>query len=89
VRLLVDLSQATFIDSTGVGVLLGTVRRLRRRRGRLAVLCPHPFMQELFHLLGHNWIFPVEDTMERALTHLGAGPRFPRRRGSLRPSTST
>jgi anti-sigma B factor antagonist len=86
-RLLVDLSGAAFIDSTALGVMLGTVRRLRRRGGRLAVWCPNPEMRSLFAVVGHNLIFPVEETMERALLHLGArrqldrAARFDRARG--------
>jgi anti-sigma B factor antagonist len=79
-KLLIDLSEALFIDSTALGVLLATVRDLREKRGRLAVFCPDPSMQELFELVGHNLIFPVEDTFEGALRHLGARRRFQRRR---------
>jgi anti-sigma B factor antagonist len=69
-RLLVDLTDVSFIDSTGLGVLLHTVKQLRRRRGRLVVLCPDPTMRALFELVGHNLLFPVAETLERALTHL-------------------
>jgi anti-sigma B factor antagonist len=82
-RLLVDLSAVTFIDSTGLGVFLFTVKRLRRRRGRLAVFCPHPVMRELFELVGHNLIFPVEATFDAALAHLR-----PRRRLGAPGATS-
>ncbi len=69
-RLLIDLSEATFLDSTALAVLLDTARRLRERRGRLAVLCPNAGMHELFVLVGHNLIFAVEETERRALRHL-------------------
>lgn len=36
---LVDLSDTTFIDSTGLAVLLNAVRRLTRARRRLQVRC--------------------------------------------------
>jgi anti-sigma B factor antagonist len=77
-RLLIDLSEATFLDSTALAVLLETDRRLRDWRGRLAVFCPDPAMRELFALVGHNLIFPVEETEQRALRHL-AGRRWPSR----------
>lgn len=77
-RLLIDLSEATFLDSTALAVLLETDRRLRDWRGRLAVLCPDPAMRELFVLVGHNLIFPVEENERRALRHLG-GRRRPSR----------
>jgi anti-anti-sigma factor len=78
-RLLVDLSDATFIDSTGLEVLLDTARQLRRPRGRFAVLCPDPDMRSLFQLVGHNLIFPVDESLDKALGHLVARPRFTRR----------
>jgi anti-sigma B factor antagonist len=78
-RLLVDLSEATFIDSAALEVLLDTARQLRRPRGRFAVLCPDPNMRSLFQLVGHNLIFPVDETLDRALAHLAARPRFTRR----------
>ncbi|HET8673019.1 MAG TPA: STAS domain-containing protein [Thermoleophilaceae bacterium] len=77
-RLLIDLSEATFLDSTALAVLLETDRRLRARRGRLAVLCPDPAMRELFVLVGHNLIFPVEETEHRALRHLTGRRRLGR-----------
>ena len=88
-RLLIDLSPVSFIDSSGLGVLLHAVRRLRRRRGRLAVVCPDPMMRELFELVGHNLLFPIEDTQEKALTHLVGRRRFaPSRRSPGSPSGS-
>src|SRR5256885_14814784 len=75
-RLLIDLSDATFIDSTGLGVVLRTVKELRRRHGRLAVLCPDPAMRGMFELVGHNLIFPVDERLDHALAHLRPRRRF-------------
>ena len=81
-RLLIDLSGVSFIDSTGLGVLLHTVKQLRPKRGRLAVACPDPTMRRLFELIGHNLLFPVEETLDQAIAHLtprhsGRAPRSP------------
>jgi anti-sigma B factor antagonist len=77
-KLLIDLSAVTFIDSTGLGVFLFTFKRVRRGRGRLAVFCPHPVMRELFELVGHNLLFPVEESFDQALAHLRPRGRFGR-----------
>jgi anti-sigma B factor antagonist len=79
-RLLIDLTDVSFIDSTGLGILLHTVKKLRRRRGRLAVACPDPTMRQLFELVGHNLLFPVDETVDQALHHLRE--RRGRERGS-------
>jgi anti-sigma B factor antagonist len=85
-RLLIDLTDVSFIDSTGLGVLLHVVRRLRRRRGALAVCCPDPTMRGLFELVGHNLLFPVEETFEQARRHVAPRRRIASRRSERPPS---
>src|SRR5690349_7672615 len=38
-RLIVDLTNTTFIDSSSLGVLIGAHRRLKQRNGSLVVVC--------------------------------------------------
>lgn len=85
-RLLIDLTDVSFIDSTGLGVLLHVVKRLRRRRGTLAVCCPDPTMRGLFELVGHNLLFPVEETFDKALRQVTPRRRLATRRGERPPS---
>jgi anti-sigma B factor antagonist len=82
-RLLVDLSDVSFIDSSGLGVLLH-VQGLLRHRGGLAVVCPDPAMRGMFELVGLNLLFPVDETLDQATHHLTPRRRFGRRQG--RPS---
>jgi anti-sigma B factor antagonist len=86
IRLLIDLADVSFIDSTGLAVLLHTMRQLRRRRGKLAVACPNPAIRELFELVGHNLLFPVDETVDEALAHLL--PRSSRRSSTQHASES-
>ena len=37
-RIVVDLTQTTFLDSTALGVLIGAVKRLRTRDGALVIV---------------------------------------------------
>ena len=41
-RVLIDLSQVSFIDSTGIGVLVGGLKRAREAGGALVLVCPVP-----------------------------------------------
>jgi len=69
-RLLIDLTDVSFLDSTALGVLLHTAKKLRRRRGGIAVVCPDPRMHQLFELVGHTLLFPVDESVDQALSHL-------------------
>jgi anti-sigma B factor antagonist len=64
---IVDLSEVTFMDSTGIGVLLNALRHFSSRHGELVLVCPtervlRPF--EVTGLVGHLKIY---DSREKAL----------------------
>ena len=70
-RLVIDLSAATFIDSTTLGILVGGMKRLRPRGGTLAVVCPNATMAKIFDITGLNRMFSVHETREEAYEALG------------------
>src|SRR3954471_17211210 len=49
---IVDLSEATFIDSSSLGVLITAHRRLGQRGGRLAVVANQPEVVRTFSITG-------------------------------------
>ena len=69
---LVDLSAATFIDSTTLGVLMGAVKRLRPAGGELAVACPDPNVRRIFAITLLDRIFELFDSADEAIWHLRA-----------------
>jgi anti-sigma B factor antagonist len=74
---LVDLSDATFIDSTTLGVLMGAVKRLRPEGGELAIVCHDPNIRKIFEITLLDRIFNIFETPEEAierLRSLDAGP---------------
>ena len=72
-RVVVDLSQATFIDSTTLGVLLGGVKRLRRAGGSLALVLTNEHIASIFKITGLDSIFPIHASQEDALEEGAAG----------------
>ncbi len=66
----VDLSEAGFIDSTGIGVLVGALKRLQDLDGSLAVVCPSEDMLNLFRVVGLEDVVPVYRAREHALSAL-------------------
>jgi anti-sigma B factor antagonist len=48
----VDLTSATFLDSTGIAALFGAYRWLRARDGRLTILADDPAIVEPLELTG-------------------------------------
>jgi anti-sigma B factor antagonist len=66
----VDLSETTFIDSTGLGVLIRGVERLETEGGRLAVVCVDPNMTKVFEVTGLNRVFSIYRSRQEALAQV-------------------
>ncbi len=65
-RLLIDLSAVPFMDSAGLGALIGGIRRAREAGGDVAVACSRPTLTRLLHTTGFDRIVPVTETVEEA-----------------------
>jgi anti-sigma B factor antagonist len=73
-RLVVDLSHVTFMDSTGIGVLLNTLRQLRSRKGGLVLVCPTERIMRPFQITGLMDQLRVFGSREQALGDLRGVP---------------
>ncbi len=68
--LVVDLTDLSFCDSTGIQVFLG-VRKLVQARGNgIALANPHHRLKRLFHLTGLSEAFGIRPTVAEAVEAL-------------------
>ena len=73
VDLVVDLSEATFIDSMTLGVLLGAVKRLRPAGGGVRVVCSDPHIRRIFEITLLDRIFALHADRQSAVDGAGGG----------------
>ena len=66
-NIVVDLSEATFIDSTTLGVLVCGVKRLRPSGGGLALVCTDQNITKIFEITGLDRVFSIQGSREDAL----------------------
>jgi anti-sigma B factor antagonist len=66
-RVVVDLSQTVFIDSSSLGVLIGAHRRLKARGGALVVVCDNEAIVKTFKITGLDGVFSLVPTLADAL----------------------
>jgi anti-sigma B factor antagonist len=66
-RVIVDLMETTFIDSSSLGVLIGAHRRLKARGGRLVVACTADPVAKTFKVTGLDGVFAVLPSLDEAL----------------------
>ncbi len=71
IRIVVDLTHTTFLDSTALGVLIGAVKRLRSRDGALAIVNVDENIAKTFEITGLDQIFTIVATREDAVEAIG------------------
>ena len=69
----VDLQRVSFVDSTGLAVLLNALRRLTRVRRRMPLVIGNSAVLRAFEVTRLHWTFEVFDSVESALERSHAG----------------
>ena len=67
-RMILDLSGLSFMDSTGMQVLLSVRTVLTVRDGTLSVVAPQPVVARILELTGADQYIPVYGSLEDAQT---------------------
>jgi anti-sigma B factor antagonist len=67
-HLVVDMESVDFLDSTGLGVLVGGLKRVRAHDGSLRIVCTQERLLKIFRITGLTKVFPIHDTVDEAIT---------------------
>ena len=65
-RMIVALDGVTFIDSSGLGVLVGALRRLKERGDELRIVCSRDQVIKIFRITGLDKVFHIVATLDEA-----------------------
>ena len=63
----VEMSAVDFLDSTGLGVLVGGLKRVRSNGGSLDVVCTHDRLLKIFRITGLTKVFGIHDSVASAI----------------------
>ena len=66
--LVIDLTDVGFIDSTGLGVLVTTLKHVREVDGRLDVVVTSPRVLKVLAITGLDVVIPLHSTLDEALS---------------------
>ncbi len=66
-RVVVDLTQVDFLDSTGLGVLVSGLKRFRTLGGDLYLVCVSSRILKVFEITGLTAVFSLHDTVAAAV----------------------
>ena len=65
--LVIDLTTLEFLDSTGLGVLVGGLKRVRAHDGSLQLVCTQERILKIFRITGLTKVFPIHSSVDEAV----------------------
>lgn len=66
-KLIVDVEKVDFLDSTGLGVLVGALKKVRATGGSLDIVCTHERIIKIFSITGLDKVFGLHRTIDEAV----------------------
>ena len=66
-HLVVDMEDVEFLDSTGLGVLVGGLKRVRAHDGSLRLVCTQERLLKIFRITGLTKVFAIFDSVDTAV----------------------
>jgi anti-sigma B factor antagonist len=66
-HLVVDMEDVEFLDSTGLGVLVGGLKRVRAHDGSLRLVCTQERILKIFRITGLTKVFPIHGSVAEAV----------------------
>ena len=71
-NIIINLEEVRYIDSTGLGVLIGALKRVREKDGTISLICTNPQIKKIFNITGLVKIFQIYKSEEEAIQTLKA-----------------
>lgn len=65
--LIIDMEAVEFLDSTGLGVLVGGLKKVRANQGSLQLVCTQDRLLKIFRITGLAKVFVIHDSVDAAL----------------------
>lgn len=69
-KIIVDLHEVNFLDSTTLGVLISSLKKVRKKNGQICVTRLQPSVQEVFKLTRLNKVFAIFSENDEAIEFL-------------------
>ena len=66
--IVVDMHEVEFLDSTGLGVLVGGLKRVRAHDGSLRLVCTQERILKIFRSTGLTKVFPIHSSVDEAVS---------------------
>lgn len=69
-NLVISMEKVEYIDSSGLGALVGGLKRISEREGKIVIVCNNPQIRKVFEITGLERVFRLYTAEEDAMLDL-------------------
>jgi len=73
-NIIVELEGVDFLDSTGLGVLVAGLKRVKTHEGTLSIVCTKDRILKIFRITGLTKVFPIHASVDESISAAGMVP---------------
>ena len=71
-KIICDINDIDYIDSTGLGCLVGSLYRVHNNDGKFFLVTDNPQIIKVFEITGLDKVFTIKPTLEEAIKKMGS-----------------
>ncbi|NLC68963.1 MAG: anti-sigma factor antagonist [Clostridiaceae bacterium] len=69
-NIILDFSNLTFMDSSGIGMIMGRYKKMEKISGKVAIACSNPQIIRLLNISGISSVIPLHPDINSAVKTL-------------------
>jgi len=73
-RIVINLDNVEYVDSTGLGTMVGVLKRMTEQNCKLCIVSSNPLINKVFDITGLTKIFTIKSTDEEAIASFDSQP---------------
>jgi anti-sigma B factor antagonist len=74
-RVIIDLEDVEYIDSSGLGFFIGSLKKLKEHKGDLKLAHLNAYMMGIFKLINMHYIIEIHENIDKAIKSFGSPRR--------------
>lgn len=68
--IIISMEKVKFIDSTGLGILIGILKKVKEKEGEMVIVSPNSYINQIFEITGLYKVFKIVEDISQALDHI-------------------
>ncbi|MCX7869985.1 MAG: STAS domain-containing protein [bacterium] len=69
-NIIISMEKVKFIDSTGLGVLIGVLKKVKEKEGKMIIVSPNSYINQIFEITGLFKVFKIVNSLNEAIDEL-------------------